>query len=416
VLIDVPKDIVDPGNPASAMNWYWPTDEEVAAGLPGYRPTTKGHPRKIKEAAELILTAERPVIYAGGGILKARAADALRALAELTGIPVVTTLMARGAFPDDHELCLGMPGMHGNYTAVMSFQETDLLITLGARFDDRVTGRIDSFAPNAKIVQIDIDPASIRKTVQVHLPIVADAGEGMEKLLELIKEKDRSAWLEQIDQFKKKNPLPRPERDNLVPHEIMEAISQAVGETPIIASDVGLSQMWTANFFPFSAPRQYITSGGLGTMGYALPAALGAAVGNPGRTVLAINGDGAFQMNIQELATCSYYKIPVKTIILNNGTLGMVRQFQTVFLKKRYASTDLGSHVDFCAVARGFQVDAFKVTRKDELADTLKKAMAIDGPVVVDIDIDPDTYCFPMVPPGKKSVEAIFSPEDWEKT
>ena len=307
-----------------------------------------------------------------------------------------------------------MLGMYGTWHANKAVHECDCLVAIGARFDDRVTGRVDGFARNAHIIHIDVDPASIRKVVNVELPIVGDAREAMALLVDLLEPRDRSGWLEQIREWERAFPLPRPEREHLAPHEIMEAIKSAGGPAPIVASDVGLSQMWTANYLPFSGPRRYITSGGLGTMGYALPAAMGAAVGNPGQTVFAVTGDGAFQMNIQELATCSYYDIPVKTVVMNNGKLGMVRQFQAVFMKKRYASTDLGKHVDFCTVARGFGVEAIRVTRKEELQEALNRAVATAGPVVIDVEIDPDCYCFPMVPPGRKSVEAIFSPEEWE--
>jgi acetolactate synthase-1/2/3 large subunit len=296
----------------------------------------------------------------------------------------------------------------------MAVHECDCLVAVGARFDDRVTGRLDAFAPNARIIHIDIDPSSIRKVVNVEMPIVGDAREALEYLATLVESRDRSAWLESIAGWRQEGPLPRPEREALVPHEIMEAIAAVGGEEPVVASDVGLSQMWTANYLPFANPRRYLTSGGLGTMGYALPAAMGAVFGDPPGAVFAICGDGAFQMNIQELATCSFYGLPVKTIVLNNGKLGMVRQFQKVFLKERFASTCLGQHVDFCSVSKGFGVPAFRVTDKSQLQGTLAQAMAVPGPAVVEVVVDPDCYCFPMVPPGKKAVEAIFSPEDWE--
>lgn len=405
VLIDLPSDVLA-GRCAG--------DIPESVSRRGYQEMPTLNIKQLKAAADLINKAKRPLIYAGGGIVLANAQDKLRALAEKGQLPVTHTLMAIGAMDAASPLSVGMLGMYGAWYANKAVHDCDCLIAIGARFDDRVTGRIDGFAPNARIIQVDIDPASIRKTVQVHLPIVGDAGEAMGKLLELIESKDRTAWLEQIAAWKQDAPLPRPQSEALMPHEIMEALRAIAGDAPVVASDVGLSQMWTANFFQFHQPRQYITSGGLGTMGYALPAALGAAVGNPGRTVFAINGDGAFQMNVQELATLSQYDIPVKVIILNNGKLGMVRQFQRVFLNKRYASTDLGGHVDFCMVARGFQVASIKVSRKEELVHALNKAMEIAGPVVVDVDIDPDCYCFPMVPPGKKTVEALFAPEEWQ--
>lgn len=405
VLVDLPSDVL-----AAKAKPVIP--DEV--GRRGYQAVPALNRKQLAKAAEMINKAERPLIYAGGGITLSGSADKLRALAERGNLPVTHTLMAVGAMDPASPLSIGMLGMYGAWYANMAVHECDCLVAIGARFDDRVTGRLDAFAPNARIIHIDIDPSSIRKVVRAALPIVGDAAEAMAGLLGQIEKRDRSAWLAQIEEWKGQGPLPRPERENLVPHEIMEAISSVAGAAPVVASDVGLSQMWTANYLPFPGPRQYITSGGLGTMGYALPAAMGAALGAPERPVFAINGDGAFQMNIQELATCSFYGIPVKTIVLNNGKLGMVRQFQKIFLKERFASTCLGKHVDFCAVARGFGVEAFKVTEKSELKQALEQAMATPGPVVVDVEIDPDCYSFPMVPPGKKSTEAIFSAEDWQ--
>lgn len=405
VLVDLPSDVLG---------------SKIRATIPenvtrrGYREKVAVNLKQLKKAADIINKSKMPLIYAGGGIVLSDGTDELRALAEKGNIPVTNTLMAIGVMDPASPLALGMLGMYGAWHCNRAVHDCDCLIAIGARFDDRVTGKVDGFARNARIIHIDIDPASIRKVVNVELPIVGDAKEAMALLCELVEPRDRSGWLSEIREWEKEAPLPRPERDYLAPHEIMEAIRGAAGPNPIVASDVGLSQMWTANYLPFAAPRGYITSGGLGTMGYSLPAAMGAAIGNPGRTVFAVCGDGAFQMNVQELATCSYYKIPVKTVVMNNGKLGMVRQFQRVFMKNRFASTDLGKHVDFCTVARGFGVEAIRVRKKEELAKALKKAMSLPGPVVIDVETDPDTYCFPMVPPGRKSVEAIFSPEEWE--
>jgi len=405
VLVDLPSDVLG---------------SKIRASIPenvtrrGYREKVAVNLKQLKKAADIINKSKMPLIYAGGGIVLSDGTDELRALAEKGNIPVTNTLMAIGVMDPASPLALGMLGMYGAWHCNRAVHDCDCLIAIGARFDDRVTGKVDGFAGNARIIHIDIDPASIRKVVNVELPIVGDAKEAMALLCELVEPRDRSGWLSEIREWEKEAPLPRPERDYLAPHEIMEAIRGAAGPNPIVASDVGLSQMWTANYLPFAAPRGYITSGGLGTMGYSLPAAMGAAIGNPGRTVFAVCGDGAFQMNVQELATCSYYKIPVKTVVMNNGKLGMVRQFQRVFMKNRFASTDLGKHVDFCTVARGFGVEAIRVRKKEELAKALKKAMSLPGPVVIDVETDPDTYCFPMVPPGRKSVEAIFSPEEWE--
>ncbi len=380
----------------------------------GYREKIAANMKQLKKAADIINKSQMPIIYAGGGVVLADGVAELRNLAETGNIPVTNTLMAVGAMDPASPLALGMLGMYGAWHCNKAVNECDCLVAIGARFDDRVTGRVDGFARNARIIHIDIDPASIRKVVNVELPIVGDAKEAMSALSSLLQPRDRSGWMARIRAWERENPLPRPVRDRLAPHEIMDAIREAAGPNPIVASDVGLSQMWTANYLPFAGPRNYITSGGLGTMGYALPAAMGAAIGNPGRAAFAVCGDGAFQMNVQELATCSYYDIPVKTVVMNNGKLGMVRQFQRVFMKEKYASTDLGKHVDFCTVARGFGVAAIRVERKEELGDALKKAVSLPGPVVIDVETDPDTYCFPMVPPGRNSVDAIFSPEDWK--
>ncbi len=405
VLVDLPSDVLGARIKESIP-------ENVTRR--GYREKVAVNLKQLRKAAEIINKSAKPLIYAGGGIILSNGVAELRALAEKGRIPVTNTLMVVGVMDPASPLAIGMLGMYGAWHCNKAVHDCDCLIAIGARFDDRVTGRVDGFAPNARIIHIDIDPASIRKVVNVELPIVGDAGEAMALLRDMLEERDRGGWLEQIREWERDCPLPRPQREHLAPHEIMDAVHEAAGPDPIVASDVGLSQMWTANYLPFSGPRNYITSGGLGTMGYALPAAMGAAVGNPGRTVFAVCGDGAFQMNIQELATCSYYDIPVKTIVLNNGKLGMVRQFQTIFLKERYASTDLGKHVDFCTVAKGFGVESVHVSGKKDLADALKWAVSAKGPVVVDVETDPDSYCFPMVPPGKKSIEAIFSPEDWQ--
>lgn len=405
VLIDLPSDVL------AAK-----TSAEIPARVArrGYREASAANGKQLKAAAEMINGAERPVIYAGGGITLTGAAAELRALAAKGDLPVAHTLMAIGVMEKASALSLGMLGMYGCWHANKAVQESDCLVAIGARFDDRVTGKLNGFAPKARIIHIDIDPSSIRKVTNTALPIVGDAKEVMSQLAQLVEPRDRGAWKARIGQWRQQAPLPRPQREQLAPHEIMETLAELCGPSPIVASDVGLSQMWTANYFGFSSPRRFITSGGLGTMGYALPAAMGAALGDPEATVVAITGDGAFQMNVQELATCAYYGIPVKTIVLNNGKLGMVRQFQNVFLKGRYAATDLGKHVDFCMVARGFGVEAFRVTRREELAATLRQALATPGPVVVDVEIDPDCYSFPMVPPGKTSVEMIFKPEDWQ--
>jgi acetolactate synthase-1/2/3 large subunit len=404
VLIDLPSDVLAAVSSA-------PIPEQVARR--GYKEAAVANGRQLKAAAELIGKAERPLLYVGGGIILSGAAQELRALAEKGQIPVTHTLMAIGAMDPASPLAIGMLGMYGAWHANKAVEQCDCLIAVGARFDDRVTGRLNGFAPNARIIHIDIDPSSIRKVTNTALPVVGDARETLAQLSDLVERRDRGQWLDRIGEWQRQVPLPRPQREQLVPHQIMETLAELAGPFAIVASDVGLSQMWTANYLPFAAPRRFITSGGLGTMGYALPAAVGAALGNPGTTVVAVTGDGAFQMNVQELATCAHYGIPVKTVVLNNGKLGMVRQFQNVFLDRRYSATDLGSHVDFCLVAQGFGVQAFKVTGKEELREQLAVALAVPGPAVVEVEIDPDCYSFPMVPPGKSSVEMIFSPEEW---
>ncbi|HEX9778413.1 MAG TPA: biosynthetic-type acetolactate synthase large subunit [Geopsychrobacteraceae bacterium] len=399
VLVDLPSDVLGAK--------LQPTVSQ-AAGRRGYQEKPNLNLKQVKLAAAMINKAKRPLIYAGGGITLSDSSDKLRALAEKAQLPVTHTLMGVGIMDPNSPLSVGMLGMYGAWYANMAVAECDCLIAIGVRFDDRVTGKVASFAPKAKIIHFDIDPASIRKVVQGGLPIVCDAGEALEQLLELVEARDRAAWFAEIAGFREKGPLPRPERDTLVPHEVMEAIAAVAGDRPVVASDVGLSQMWTANYLPFAGPRQYITSGGLGTMGYALPAAMGAALGNPDRPIFAINGDGAFQMNCQELATCAQYQIPVKCIILNNGKLGMVRQFQKVLLDSRYASTCLGHHVDFCMVSEGFGVKALRVKDKTDLQSVLQQAMEIPGPVVVEVPIHPDTYAFPMVLPGNDSTQMVF--------
>src|SRR3954452_21040898 len=348
VLVDIPKDIVDPKNPKSALDWYWPTDAEVSAGLPGYKPTTKGHPRKIKEAAELIVQRRRTVIYAGGAILKARAAEVLRELAELCDIHVVTTLMARGAFPDDHPLCLGMPGMHGNYTAVTAMQKSDLLIALGSRFDDRVTGKVPAFAPDAKIIHVDIDPAELGKVRRPDVPIVGDCRLVIEELVKAVRHLldsgeeapavARKEWKSTISGWQERYPLayePAVDGDALKPQMVLETIRDSSPEDTIVASGVGQHQMWTSQYWTFRHPYTWVNSGGLGTMGYSIPPAIGAKVGRPDRMVWSVDGDGCFQMTAQELVTASSERIPVKVAILNNAYLGMVRQWQEMFYDER---------------------------------------------------------------------------------
>jgi acetolactate synthase I/II/III large subunit len=423
VLLDIPKDVVDPRNPASAMEWYWPSDDDVTAGLPGYRPTTRGHPRKVKEAAELVVRAERPVIYAGGGILKARAAEALRELAELTGIPVVTTLMARGAIPDDHPLALGMPGMHGNYTAVMAMQRADLLIALGTRFDDRVTGKVSAFAPEAKVVHVDIDPAELGKVRRPDVPIVGDCRLVIEDLVRAVRaaaerdggQADRAGWLGRIRGWQREHPLsyvPSEPGDALKPQFVLEQLRDAAPEGTILATGVGQHQMWASQYWRCTEPCSFVTSGGLGTMGFAVPAAIGAKVGRPDRTVWAVDGDGCFQMTAQELVTATAERIPVKIAILNNAYLGMVRQWQEMFYDERYSEVYLSPDLpDYRMWAEAMGCVGLRVETPEEVLPAIEKANSIDDrPVVIDFRTDSREKVYPMVPAGHSNDDIVTDP------
>lgn len=426
VLVDIPKDIVDPKNPASAMDWYWPSDADVAASLPGYRPTTKGHPKKVKEAVELILAARRPVLYAGGGILKARAAEALRELAELTDIPVVTTLMARGAFPDDHPLCLGMPGMHGNYTAVTAMQKADLLIALGSRFDDRVTGKLDGFAPDAKIIHVDIDPAELGKVRRPDVPIVGDCRLVIEELVRVLRDRisgdepqtgrsDRLPWKQSISGWQEQFPLvyePAEDGGLLKPQFVLEELRDRAPEDCIVASGVGQHQMWTSQYWHFNHPYTWINSGGAGTMGFSVPAAIGAKVGRPDRMVWAVDGDGCFQMTAQELVTAATERIPVKIAILNNAYLGMVRQWQEMFYEERYSEVYLSPDLpDYVKWSEAMGCVAMRVESPEEVGPAIDKANEIDDrPVVLEFRTDSAEKVFPMVPAGMTNDDIVVDP------
>ena len=432
VLVDIPKDIVDPKNPRSALEWYRPESVD----LPGYKPTTRGHPRMIREAARLVTESRRPVIYAGGGILKARAAEALRELAELCGIHVVTTLMARGAFPDSHPLCLGMPGMHGNYTAVTAMQKADLLIALGSRFDDRVTGKVSGFAPDAKIIHVDIDPAELGKVRRPDVPIVGDCRVVIEELVRAVRElgqsaessgddvardaagqPDRSAWNAQIDAWRQEYPLHYDQgwdgSDRLKPQFCVEMLRDNNSPDTIVVAGVGQHQMWTSQFWHFEHPYTWVNSGGLGTMGFAVPAAIGAKVGCPERTVWAIDGDGCFQMTAQELVTAASERIPVKVAILNNAYLGMVRQWQELFYEERYSEVYLSPDLpDYKLWAEAMGCVGLRVESADEVVPAIEKANSVDDrPVVIDFRVDYAEKVYPMVAAGTSNDEIILGPE-----
>jgi acetolactate synthase I/II/III large subunit len=427
VLIDVPKDIVDPQNPRSAMEWYWPSDDDVAASLPGYRPTTRGHPKMIRQAADLIVQARRPVIYAGGGILKARAAEALRELVELCDIHVVTTLMARGAFPDDHPLCLGMPGMHGNYTAVTSMQQSDLLIALGSRFDDRVTGKVDGFAPDAKVIHVDVDPAELGKVRRPDVPIVGDCRLVIEELVLAVRTlldggaafPDRSAWNQTISGWQESYPLTYQQSEPgeaLKPQFVLERLRDNTPDDTIVAAGVGQHQMWASQYWRFNHPYTWVNSGGLGTMGFSVPAAIGAKVGRPDRTVWAVDGDGCFQMTAQELVTATAERIPVKVAILNNAYLGMVRQWQEMFYDERYSEVYLSPDLpDYKLWAEAMGCVGMRVESPDEVDAAIQKANEIDDrPVVIDFRTDSREKVYPMVPAGKSNDDIIVDPSQGE--
>ena len=426
VLVDVPKDVLQ-----NTMEWHWPSEVAVTDSLPGYRPNVKGHPRMIKEASRLILAAERPVLYVGGGILKARAAEALRELADLTGIHVVTTLMARGAFPDDHPLCLGMPGMHGNATAVTALQRADLLIALGARFDDRVTGKVSSFAPDAKVIHVDIDPAEQGKVRRPDVPIVGDCRLVIEELVKALRtaleagaeRADTSAWRSRISGWREQFPYsyePSEPGEALKPQYCLETLRDSAPPGTILVSGVGQHQMWSSQYWRFNEPYSWVNSGGLGTMGFSVPAAIGAKVGRPDRTVWAIDGDGCFQMTAQEMVTAATERIPIKVAILNNSYLGMVRQWQEMFYDERYSEVYLSPDLpDYVKWAEAMGCVGLRVEEPEEVQPAIDKANAIDDrPVVLDFRVDAGEKVFPMVPAGHSNDDLVLpaSQTRWQES
>ena len=423
VLVDIPKDIVDPKNPRSAMEWTG----DVEMDLPGYHPRTGVDQSAIEAAAELIRSAERPILYVGGGVLKARAAEALRELVELSGIHVVTTLMARGAFPDGHDLCLGMPGMHGNFTAVTAMQEADLLVALGARFDDRVTGRIDGFAPGAQIVHVDIDAAELGKVRRPDVAIQGDCRVAIEALVAAlvaggVGNADRTAWRSRISGWQERFPLtyePSAPGDRLKPQYVIEQLRDATPEDTIVTSGVGQHQMWASQYWNFEHPYTWINSGGLGTMGFSIPAAIGAKVGCPDRMVWAVDGDGCFQMTAQELVTSTVENIPIKVALLNNSYLGMVRQWQDMFYEERLSEVHLSQDVpDYKAWAESMGCVGMRVDSPEEVPAAIAKANEIDDrSVVIDFRVAEDEKVFPMVPSGAANSDIVVPPsqEDQER-
>ncbi|MFL0578546.1 acetolactate synthase large subunit [Dietzia sp. 179-F 9C3 NHS] len=412
VLVDIPKDVLQ-----EEMTFSWPPEMK----LPGYRPVTKPHGKQIREAARLIAKASRPVLYVGGGVIKADAAPELLQLAELTGIPLVTTLMARGAFPDSHRLHYGMPGMHGSVAAVAALQKSDLLVTLGARFDDRVTGRLDTFAPEAKVVHADIDPAEIGKNRAVDVPIVGDIKEVLVELVETLRGECESGalrapadWVAQLDEIRGEYPLGYgPQSDgSLSPEYVIERLSAAAGPDAIYCAGVGQHQMWAAQFVQYEKPRTWLNSGGLGTMGYSVPAAMGAKFGRPDAEVWSIDGDGCFQMTNQELATCAIEGAPIKVALINNGNLGMVRQWQTLFYDERYSQTDLSTHSmhipDFVKLGEALGCAARRVERAEDVDEAIAWARGIDDrPVLLDFIVGADAQVWPMVAAGTSNDEIM---------
>jgi acetolactate synthase-1/2/3 large subunit len=430
VLVDIAKDALQ-----AKTQFRWP----VPFDLPGYHPVTRPHSRQVREAARMMMAAQRPVLYVGGGVIKAGASADLLTLAELTGMPVVTTLMARGAFPSSHPQNMGMPGMHGKVAAVGALQKADLLVTLGARFDDRVTGRLDSFAPEAAVVHADIDPAEISKNRHAEVPIVGDCREVIVELLAAIRaecetgqQADLSAWWSQLEAWRATYPLgyDEPDDGSLSPQYVIERIGKLAGPDAVYVAGVGQHQMWAAQFIEHEKPRHWLNSGGLGTMGYAVPAAMGAKVGTPESAVWAIDGDGCFQMTNQELATCTVEGIPIKVAIINNGNLGMVRQWQTLFYNERYSQTDLdraepgtsaGTRIpDFVKLAEAYGCAGLRCETAADVDTVIKQAMEInDRPVVIDFIVHRDAMVWPMVAAGTSNDDIKVARDmapDWDVT
>ncbi len=403
VLIDLPKDVI--GGKCAKKKPEKPV-------LKGYNPNYAGHPGQVQRAMQQLFKAKRPLFYVGGGVVLGDASAELTELARRLKIPVTTTLMGLGAFPEDDPLSLGMLGMHGTYRANMAVTKSDVMVAFGARFDDRVTGRIDQFAPGAKIIHVDIDPTSISKNVVVDIPIVGDVGDVLQKMLEVVRSSDQAAaecvaghdeWLEKVAYWRELHKLEYVRDEEIIkPQFVVEKISQLTRDrNPIVSTEVGQNQMWAAQFFTFTKPRTWLTSGGLGTMGYGLPAAMGAQVAFPDRLVLDIAGDGSIQMNIQELATVVQYQLPVKVIILNNGYLGMVRQWQELFFDRHYSATTMDHAPDFVKLAEAYGALGLRAEKPAEVEETLLRAFAHPGPVIVDFKVAPEENVYPMVPAGE---------------
>lgn len=396
VLVDLPKDVI-----GQTIDFHYPEKIDIR----GYKPTYKGNTRQIVKALDETCNAKKPVIYAGGGVLSSNASQELRSFARTLHIPVTTTLMGLGCFPGTDPLSLGMLGMHGTYRANMAVSHCDLLLAIGARFDDRVTGDLNSFAAGAKIIHVDIDPTSISKNIKVDIPIVGDAREILKEMITAlgsrkVKKTDRTEWLAEIEHWAAQHSLDYKMKDVIKPQYVVEKIYEQTKGDCIIATEVGQNQMWTAQYFIFDKPRKLVTSGGLGTMGYGFPAAIGAQVADPKATVIDIAGDGSIQMNIQELATAVQYNLPVKIAILNNYSLGMVRQWQQLFYKKRYSHSTFASHPDFVKLAEAYGAVGLRAVRPDEVVPVIKKALSIRRPVIMEFIVEKEECVYPMVPAG----------------
>ncbi|MGM0651644.1 MAG: biosynthetic-type acetolactate synthase large subunit [Bacillota bacterium] len=405
VLIDIPKDVFD-------QEAYFDYDQKV--DIRGYKPTYEGHVGQISRAVKAIRKAKKPVIFGGGGLIRAGASTALRELAETAKIPVILSLMGLGAYPGDSPLFLGMPGMHGSVTANYALTEADLIIATGVRFDDRVTGKLESFANNAKIIHIDIDPAEIGKNVAIDIPIVGDVRLVLEELVKKLKSGSTDAWLKQISTWQSQYPTPLGSEVNcqtLKPQFVIRELSRLGGENAIVATDVGQHQMWAAQHFIIREPQTFLTSGGLGTMGYGFPAAIGARLAAPGKRVICITGDGSFQMNIQELATVVHNELDMIIAVINNRYLGMVRQWQDIFYDKRYSFTSMQGNPDFAKVAEAYGVKAFRAATNEQTTAVIEEALTQKGPVLIDFLVDPEENVYPMVAPNHSISDIIIGGE-----